>query len=453
MGRNLGKPLGETLERLMAAYGVSDLKALAKALGANEGTVRNWHKRGSVPLSWLIVAADRTGYDLDWLEGRTGAPIAGRGSGVRPMAPPSQGLGARLVAVRHAYGLNGAEFARRLGISRGYLSDLENGKAAPGRDFVRSLTEVFGVRPDYLLRGVGDMLVAVEMQRALPQLDWSHLPAPGRLPDEKAIARRTEAVQRAFNALFGGDEHEPADRGRPPSAVSRSVAASSLDLPAEAAEAAEPAAPFFEREGLLVNQIGGRPPMGMTSQPDATAPSHGADVALADHPKPAVTEPALHSPAQGGETAQGGEPLMFTARVPGSGSTVEYEVIPKHWGSTQPDEGDPRLGDVAFSVPFMLRRFGGRHGYEMLYMRGDSMEPTLTEEDELIIDTNIRRVDVSGIYAISIGDAIMIQRVQRRLDGSLVVKGDNPRYEPTTLTGSEVTKLNIVGRMVWPRVR
>lgn len=415
MGRKLGKPLCQQLRLLMEALQVHDFRGLAAALGTDEATVRNWHQRDRVPFAWIVEAARQAGQpleaftgggDVNLNESRTYPPI--ESSDEEPLADASREhmleVGSRIRAIRRDFGLTGGAMAMRLGISRGYLSELENGKRMPGRRFVDALGSEFDVSPAYLIDGRG----------ARYRSD----------PDGEPLAVASlRTVQR--------------QRLGPSNAPSTAHLA-----------AAEQAPPFFDREGLLVRSREPRRAMGA----DRAAGEPNADVALAEHPERVAIEPHLHSPAKGGDAAAASAPLLFKASVPGSSSTVEYEVIPKHWG-TEPDEGDRRLGDVAFSVPFMTRRFGGRHGYEMLYMRGDSMEPTLSEEDEIIIDTNIRRVDVSGIYAISIGDAIMVQRVQRRLDGSLIVKGDNPRYEPTTLPSSEAGTLRVVGRMVWPRVR
>lgn len=420
----------------MAALEVHDFRGLATALGTDEATVRNWHQRDRVPFTWLVEAARRKGLPLEAFtveggvnpnESRTYPPM--ESSEEEPLVEASQEqlleVGSRIRAIRRDFGLTGGAMAMRLGISRGYFSELENGKRMPGRRVLSALGSEFGVSPAYLIDGLG--------ARYLSDPDGE----PLAVAQLRTVQRQQLERPNAPSTAHLDERAPPSNRSAP------------TDLPRVPPNAAEPAPPFFAREGLLVRSREPRRALGA----DRAAGEPDADVALAEHPERVVIEPHIHSPAEGEEAAAERAPLAFQARVPGSSSTVEYEVIPKHWGSFQPDEGDPRLGDVAFSVPFMRRRFGGRHGYEMLYMRGDSMEPTLSEEDEIIIDTNIRRVDVSGIYAISIGDAIMIQRVQRNLDGSLIVMSDNQRYKPTTLARSEVGTLQIVGRMVWPRVR
>lgn len=150
------------------------------------------------------------------------------------------------------------------------------------------------------------------------------------------------------------------------------------------------------------------------------------------------------------------DPLVLAAVGEPGGPAMQYEVIPMFQGNegAAAEGGGGRLGDVAFSSLYLARNFGGRHrGLRLLMNRGDAMDPTLLDGEEVIIDTAQREVQVSGIYAIGSGGAVLIQRIQRKLDGSLIVRGDNPRYEPECLPRERTTELLIIGRMVWPRVR
>jgi DNA-binding XRE family transcriptional regulator len=65
--------------------------------------------------------------------------------------------GLRLQRVRAKLGLSGADVADRLEISRGYWSELENSKAAPGKSVLSALRRVFGVRVEYVLSGAAPM--------------------------------------------------------------------------------------------------------------------------------------------------------------------------------------------------------------------------------------------------------------------------------------------------------
>lgn len=82
-------------------------------------------------------------------------------------------------------------------------------------------------------------------------------------------------------------------------------------------------------------------------------------------------------------------------------------------------------------------------------MVGTSMEPTFSDGDHFIVDTRVKAPFLNSIYAISYGEEIRIKRLQPLMDGSIVVKGDNPSYQPETISRADAGNLKIVGRAVW----
>jgi phage repressor protein C with HTH and peptisase S24 domain len=85
----------------------------------------------------------------------------------------------------------------------------------------------------------------------------------------------------------------------------------------------------------------------------------------------------------------------------------------------------------------------------LLTVKGDSMNPTLNDGDMILVDLRVSRVKDSAIYVLEFGKSFLVQRIQRRLDGSLVIKGDNPLYEPEILPKEGVESLKVLGRVVW----
>ncbi len=80
---------------------------------------------------------------------------------------------------------------------------------------------------------------------------------------------------------------------------------------------------------------------------------------------------------------------------------------------------------------------------------GDSMETTIGDGDLLLVNTSVPHVRDNAIYVLSIGDDLIVKRIQRHLDGSLTVKSDNKRYEPEEVPASLASTLRIVGQVVW----
>lgn len=82
------------------------------------------------------------------------------------------------------------------------------------------------------------------------------------------------------------------------------------------------------------------------------------------------------------------------------------------------------------------------HGY------GDSMEPTFSDGDILLVDTGIRACDVDGVYVLSANDRLFIKRVTERFDGVHEITSDNPRVKTVQeLDGSR--PVTVLGRVVW----
>lgn len=77
------------------------------------------------------------------------------------------------------------------------------------------------------------------------------------------------------------------------------------------------------------------------------------------------------------------------------------------------------------------------------------MEPSLRAGDLLLIDRSVVIVKQDAIYAIAHAGELRIKRIQRRFDDSLVIRSDNPSYQPEELTASQAEQLRIVGRVVW----
>lgn len=80
--------------------------------------------------------------------------------------------------------------------------------------------------------------------------------------------------------------------------------------------------------------------------------------------------------------------------------------------------------------------------------KGDSMYPTFSDGDLLLVDTSKVRVDVDGIYVLSAHDRLFIKRVRQKLNGEFEISSDNPNVKTVDVLngGNEIT---VHGRVVW----
>ncbi len=90
-----------------------------------------------------------------------------------------------------------------------------------------------------------------------------------------------------------------------------------------------------------------------------------------------------------------------------------------------------------------------RKDLALLSVKGDSMNPTLNDGDMILVDLRSDRIDDSAIYVLEFDDALLVKRIQRKLDGSVVIKSDNQLYEPEVLQKDRAETLRVIGRVVW----
>jgi phage repressor protein C with HTH and peptisase S24 domain len=105
---------------------------------------------------------------------------------------------------------------------------------------------------------------------------------------------------------------------------------------------------------------------------------------------------------------------------------------------------------LAFKADWVRQQLGARPAdLVLISATGDSMEPTLGDGDLLLIDKSEHQFRDGAIYVLVVGDALLVKRIQHRLDQSIVIKSDNRAYESQALGPSEIESLQILGRVVW----
>lgn len=80
---------------------------------------------------------------------------------------------------------------------------------------------------------------------------------------------------------------------------------------------------------------------------------------------------------------------------------------------------------------------------------GDSMTPTLSSGDMILLDLRAARARENAIYAFEVAGQIRVKRLQPLIDGSILVRSDNPSYETEMVPPAEVDRLRVIGRGVW----
>jgi phage repressor protein C with HTH and peptisase S24 domain len=89
----------------------------------------------------------------------------------------------------------------------------------------------------------------------------------------------------------------------------------------------------------------------------------------------------------------------------------------------------------------------------VISVMGDSMEPYLFDGDLILVDTGISRISNDSVYVLQYDESLLVKRIQRKGDGTVIVKSDNPLYEPEIFRGDAADRLRVVGRLVRRLVR
>ena len=82
----------------------------------------------------------------------------------------------------------------------------------------------------------------------------------------------------------------------------------------------------------------------------------------------------------------------------------------------------------------------------LLEAMSNSMSPTIEEGDLMLVDLQDPHFRFDGVYMLRFGGELAVRRVQRRPDGKLIVRSDNPAYEPAIASAESI---NIVGHVIW----
>lgn len=108
-------------------------------------------------------------------------------------------------------------------------------------------------------------------------------------------------------------------------------------------------------------------------------------------------------------------------------------------------EGELVFDTIRFSWRW-LRAMGLQPDHlSTIVVSGDSMEPTLRDGDEILVDRK-PRPPRDGIHVVRLGDSLLVKRLDTGRPGKIVLISDNAAYPPVECAGQDV---EVIGRVVW----
>lgn len=96
-----------------------------------------------------------------------------------------------------------------------------------------------------------------------------------------------------------------------------------------------------------------------------------------------------------------------------------------------------------------LKRLGlNAKDLRIVFVKGESMLPTIDDGDKVLVDTSKKRIIDMKIYAIVVGGDLKIKRLKRLFNGSIEIISDNQAHGTETITPEMQDYLYIIGQVV-----
>lgn len=135
------------------------------------------------------------------------------------------------------------------------------------------------------------------------------------------------------------------------------------------------------------------------------------------------------------------------------GYATPFEYVPMvearlAGGAGSLETSDKVVGYYAFRREWLTSK-GSVESMRLMRVTGESMKPTIEDNDVVMVDFSQSDVLAGRIYAVRIDDEIVVKRLERK-PGKLVFVSDNrSNYEPLELDLSEYANVEVLGRVVW----
>lgn len=101
----------------------------------------------------------------------------------------------------------------------------------------------------------------------------------------------------------------------------------------------------------------------------------------------------------------------------------------------------------SFRKEWLSRTLTSKENAVLVQVTGNSMEPTILENDVVMLDTGLRHIFDGKIYALRMDSTIMIKRLALRpADKVLVVSDNKTEYEPYEADRQDI---HVLGQVVW----
>lgn len=103
------------------------------------------------------------------------------------------------------------------------------------------------------------------------------------------------------------------------------------------------------------------------------------------------------------------------------------------------------IGAIRFHAGWLRRQGLDPARLSTIAVAGDSMEPTLRDGDEILVDCGQNALR-DGVLVVRLDQVLYVKRIALGRPGSVTLVSDNPAYRPIEVGPGEV---EVIGRVVW----
>tara|TARA_Y100000034_G_scaffold136379_1_gene212502 strand:+ start:1104 stop:1835 length:732 start_codon:yes stop_codon:yes gene_type:complete len=129
-------------------------------------------------------------------------------------------------------------------------------------------------------------------------------------------------------------------------------------------------------------------------------------------------------------------PMLTAVASMGRGETLAYD-------------GDQIINVLSVSKMWLEHNVKAKpQNLRVITGAGDSMHPTFSDGDMLLVDVSKAKIDIDGVYVLSAHERLFIKRVRQRMDGSFEVSSDNPTVKTVDILNGD-HEIQVHGRVVW----
>ncbi|WGE32561.1 helix-turn-helix transcriptional regulator [Actinobacillus genomosp. 2] len=111
-------------------------------------------------------------------------------------------------------------------------------------------------------------------------------------------------------------------------------------------------------------------------------------------------------------------------------------------GVTEPDGQEPYADSLLHSLGVQAKHCA------VFWASGSSMQPTITDGDQMLVDLSRNEVRGDNIYLVQNGDSVWVKRVKMLWDGVELISDNREEYEPIKISNQEAQNLQIIGQVV-----